>query len=146
MTAGSISLDRVSIAVELARLRSEAETRGRSAYLLTVSEDGRPHVVALEVTWDEPAGDPDRVLLVAKAGRSSAANIAARGSASVLWPASEPGGYALILDAAASVVDRDDDVVAVLAPERAVLHRTPGGAGDEPTCIKVVTGATDEPG
>jgi hypothetical protein len=91
------------------------------AYLVTVSDDARPHTVAVRPQWE---GDE----LVVPAGRTSRSNAQARPLVALLWPPAEAGGFSLIVDASASV--RNDDEVH-LKPTRAVLHRpAPGGGND----------------
>ena len=103
----------MSVAVALDRLREEVDRYGASPFLLTVTDDARPHAVSVTVAWD---GDD----LVAGAGRSTAANAAARPTISLLWPPIEPAGYSLIVDGTAVVVDQQVRV----RPDKAVLHRS----------------------
>jgi len=107
----------VSVPVALERLREEVSRFGGTAYLLTVGSDGRPHSVAMTVSW---TGDD----LVTSAGRRTLANAAARPLVSVLWPPVEPGGYSLIVDGAATA-DAAGSTVSV-RPTNAVLHRPVG--------------------
>ena len=83
------------------------------AYLLTVRDDLRPHIVAVEPTWD------GRQLVIA-VGRGTARNAAARSSISLCYPPAEEGAYSLIVDGDATV-DGEDAVR--FAPTGAVLHR-----------------------
>ena len=57
----------MSISVELERVQEEAVARGPGAFLLTVTDDGRPHVVAVTVGWQAEA-------LAMSAGRTSVRN------------------------------------------------------------------------
>ena len=109
----------MSISVELDRVRAEATERGPGAFLLTVTDDGRPHVVAVGVGWDDEGG------LAMSAGRTSVRNAGGRPGVTVLWPPSEPGGYSLIVDGAATAVPNDagDGGRVTVAVTRAVLHR-----------------------
>jgi hypothetical protein len=93
------------------------------AYLLTVSDDGRPHAVAVTPQLVERE-------LVATVGRRSATNVAARPHAtSLVWPPSEVGGYSLIVDGTARVEGESVHLVAA----KAVLHRpAPEPAGGLP--------------
>lgn len=116
----------MSIPVELERVHAEAMQRGSAAFLLTVTEGGRPHVVAVTVGWDGGS-------LVANAGRSSARNAADRPGVTVLWPPRDPGGYSLIVDGEAAVEPSGDGGRVTLRVTTAVLHR-PGTAGGEPGC------------
>ncbi|MGH9306824.1 MAG: hypothetical protein ACRD0I_08100, partial [Acidimicrobiales bacterium] len=45
----------MSIPVDIDRLRAEVERFGSGPYLLTVSDDGRPHAVSVSVGWDQDA-------------------------------------------------------------------------------------------
>lgn len=90
------------------------------AYLLTVSDDGRPHAVAVTPVL------VDGVLRV-DVGRRTAANAANRPhGVSLVWPPAEAGGYSLIADGTAEILG---DGVGV-RPTKAVLHRpAPADAG-----------------
>jgi len=102
----------MSIGVELDRLHEEVTRFGATPYLLTVSDDGRPHATSVSVAW---TGDA----LVAGVGRRSAANVADRPEVSLLWAPFEDGGFSLIVDGTASV----DGEKVMVTPARAVLHR-----------------------
>lgn len=106
----------MSIPVALPDLR-EAAGRFDFAYLLTVSDDGRPHAVAVQPEFTDGA-------MTMSTGRRTAANAAVRSSVSLVYPPTEAGGYSLIVDAEASVADQ----VVSLAPSTAVLHRPAPGA------------------
>jgi hypothetical protein len=102
----------MSIGVELDKLREQTERFGASPYLLTVSDDGRPHATAVTVRWE---GDE----LVAGVGRRSASNVTDRPEISLLWSPVDAEGFSLIVDGRATV--RDGEVA--VAPEHAILHR-----------------------
>jgi hypothetical protein len=111
----------VSIAVALDELRAKIDEFATDAYLLTVSDDGRAHCVAVRVEWE---GDE----LVIASGRTTSSNARARSLVALLWPPGERGGYSLIVDA---TVTRVDDGQVWLQPTRAVLHRpAPAGGSD----------------
>jgi len=112
----------MSIPVPLERLRAALEERGGNAYVLTVTDDGRPHVVHSAVCWADDT-------LAADVGRRSAANAAARPSMSLLYPARSDGDYSLIVDGNATVIARDDGQRLLITPTKAVLHR-PAAAPD----------------
>jgi hypothetical protein len=123
----------MSVPVSLEALRDEVAASGPTAFLLTVSSGTSPHAVSADVRWD---GDE----LVVGAGRTTAANVAAAPSVTVIWPRSGED-YSLIVDGSA-VVDGD---VARITPERAILHRSvlataPDGhtEGDAPRCITLL--------
>ncbi len=96
------------------------------AYLLTVRDDLRPHIVAVDPTWDDDQ-------LVISVGRGTARNAAARSSISLCYPPVEEGAYSLIVDGDATVVG--DDTVR-FAPTGAVLHRpaVPGFGASSTGC------------
>ena len=96
------------------------------AYLLTVSDDQRPHVVAVNPTWESEN-------LVMEVGRKTAANAGARTSISLCYPPLEPSGYSLIVDGQASV----DELTIAFSPTGAVLHRpaSPDAAGSVTGCV-----------
>jgi Pyridoxamine 5'-phosphate oxidase len=123
----------VSVKVELAGVRDQVAACRSHAYLLTVTDDGRPHAVSLRVSWD---GD----VLVGGAGRRTAANVERAPEVSLLWPQAGRDGFALIVDGTAEVrpaADGDGATVAV-KPTAAVLHKTPDAEGDGPSCVPVL--------
>lgn len=113
--------------VSLERLREETAAYGQAAFLLTVSDDGRPHAVSVAVVWD---GED----LVAATGRRTARNAAARPQISLLWSPIEAGGYSLIVDGTASVEAGDDGGRVAVRPSNAVLHRSAAGPDGEGAC------------
>ena len=114
----------MSIAVELDALRDAIADQAAFAYLLTVSDESTPHLVAVTPTW---AGDA----LACSAGKTSVHNAGARSRISLVWPPLAVGGYSLIVDGDASV----GDGTVTLQPTRAVLHRpAPGGGND---CVRL---------
>jgi hypothetical protein len=118
----------MSIAVGLDELRARIRDFTTDTYLLTVSDDGRAHSVAVAVGWE---GDE----LVISSGGTTRRNATARPLVALLWPPPERGGYSLIVDAEVARVDDDAEVVA-LVPTRAVLHRpAPGGGSDCATVL-----------
>lgn len=105
----------MSVPVPLERLRAAIDERGGSAYVLTVSDDGRPHAIHAPVRWD---GD----VLVAVVGRRSAANAGARPAVSLLYAVRAADDYSLIVDGTATVEEGGDRLLRV-TPTWAVLHR-----------------------
>jgi hypothetical protein len=126
----------MSIEVTLPQL-AETLTRYRFAYLLTVEDDARVHVVAVTATL---AND---TLLVTDLGRRTRVNLAAHPSVTLVWPPANPSDYSLIVDGVGSM--RDDELA--VAPTRAVLHRparpqtTPTGGGCESDCVELPVAA-----
>jgi len=108
--------DVMSIPVPLERLRAAIAERGATAYLLTVTEDGRPHAVHGAVRWD---GD----VLTTDVGKRTAANVGARSGVSLLFPVRSPGDYSLIVDGTAVVVTSGDTRTVRITPTKGVLHR-----------------------
>ena len=96
-------------------------------YLITVSGEARPHVVSVTARLDD-----GRVIV--PAGSTTSANLAARPTATLLWPAPDEGDYCLIVDGEAHLLD---DGTAAITPTRAVLHRVTGAPTDLPGCIAI---------
>ncbi|HET8749059.1 MAG TPA: hypothetical protein VFM98_25930 [Ramlibacter sp.] len=123
----------MTIPVDLSKL-AEVMQRYRFAYLLTSSERGAPHAVA--VTPVLQGGE----LAVGEAGRRTRDNAAQRPEVALVWPPQSPTDYSLIVDGQAVVADAGLRIV----PSRAVLHRpapqrepaTPGACGSD--CVEVI--------
>ena len=111
----------MSVKVDLAKL-ADTMTEYGFAYLLTVSEDQRPHAVAVQPVLREQA------LAVEGIGNRTLANLAARPEVTLLFPPREEGGYSLIVDGRATTDGSDASV----APVHAVLHR-PADHATQPT-------------
>jgi hypothetical protein len=106
----------MSIPVRLEQLHTAVEERGGNAYVLTVTDDARPHAVHAPLRW---MGD----VLAADVGKRSAANAAARPAVSILFPVRTDGDYSLIVDGTAVVESRADGYQLLITPTKAVLHR-----------------------
>jgi hypothetical protein len=88
------------------------------AYLITVNDDYRVRAVEVDPAFS------GGVLDVGPVGEHTRANVARRGTATLVWPPREPGGYSLIVDAdAPTPVDGDATDPLRLLPTRALLHR-----------------------
>lgn len=121
----------MSIPVELDKVREQVAACGSYAFLLTVTEDGRPHAVSLVVEWD---GDE----LVGAPGQRTLANAEHSPEVSLLWPVSGRAGFTLFVNGRAEVrIDGDTKKVAV-KPTSAVLHKTPEGEARAPSCVRVL--------
>jgi hypothetical protein len=109
----------MSLKVELGELANTLEPYG-FAYLVTVGDGGRAHVLAVTPV----VGDGG--LVVGGVGRHSQENAIERPAVTLVWPPAEPGGFSLLVDGAATV---DGETITV-APTKAVLHRpAPGPDG-----------------
>src|SRR2546423_3406683 len=128
--AGTIGSVTMSIAVDLSALVERVEEYGQTAYLVTAGADGRPHVVSVTVTWS----DADAHNLVVGAGRHTSANVTNNPTVTLLWPAPAGAAYALIVDGTARVVGDGADAELTIGPTAAVLHRTPAGDPESPSC------------
>lgn len=127
----------MSVPVETAALADALARYGDSAFLLTTSERGGPHAVAVRLSWDGKT-------LTTRAGKTSRSNMALRSDVTLLWPPVDEDEYSLIVDGAATVggagAGESADGVSV-TPLRAVLHRNPARtAQDEPgsECVTVL--------
>lgn len=122
----------MSIDVSLRRLANTL-TQYHFAYLLTVGDNERAHVVAVH-----PALVKD-LLVVGNPGRKTHANLAAHPLVTLVWPPTDPSDYSLIVDGVGSM--RDDKLA--ITPTRAVLHRpappqaTATGPGCKSDCIEL---------
>jgi hypothetical protein len=101
----------VSIAVALDDLPGKT-AEFKWAYLLTVRDDRRPHVVAVTPAWQGAS-------LVVSVGRGTAANAAASPSVTLCYPPPDLGGFSLLIDGEAAV----DEEKIIVRPTSAVLHR-----------------------
>ena len=118
----------MSIPVDVSRL-AEVMGRYRFAYLLTSSERGAPHAVA--VTPVLQGGE----LVVDEGGRRTRDNAQQRPDVALVWPPLSEADYSLIVDGRAVV----EGGVMRIAPARAVLHRptaprqpaSPGACGSD---------------
>jgi hypothetical protein len=122
----------MSIPVDLSKL-AEAIARYRFAYLLTSSERGAPH--ALAVTPVLQGGE----LVVNKTGRRTRDNAQQRPDVALVWPPLSEADYSLIVDGQAVVAGEGLRIT----PARAVLHRpapsrepaAPGAGGSD--CVEI---------
>jgi hypothetical protein len=122
----------MSIPVDLSKL-AEAMARYRFAYLLTASERGAPH--ALAVTPLLQGGE----LVMNETGRRTRDNAQQRPDVALVWPPQSEADYSLIVDGQAVVAGGGVRIT----PVRAVLHRpvpslqaaAPGACGSD--CVDV---------
>jgi len=131
----SSSYDRgMSQPVDLPALAARIADHGPTAFLVTVNDDGTPHVVSAVVRTEDEA-------LVLGAGQRTQANLTRRPKVTLLWPAGPDPAYSLIVDAtyvADGEAAHDQTVGEVtLVPRAAVLHRVAGSLGEGPNCIPV---------
>jgi hypothetical protein len=129
----------VSISVDLEQLRATIDTLERAPYLLTVSDDGRAHSVAVAWQWHDDE-------LACAVGNRTLANARRRPDVCLLWAPNDVDGYSLIVDATVTATGSGagDNLVRV-QPTRAVLHRpAPDGAtlaeGCGADCIPLTRG------
>ncbi len=119
----------MSIAVEIAEVEERIAEYGPQAFLVTVRDEGTPHVVSVVVRIE---GGRLRM----GAGSRTRANLVPRPRATLLWSPPSGGAYSLIVDATADPHANDDESIA-LDVSSAVLHRMAGAPGDGPTCLPV---------
>jgi len=109
--------DRVSIEVPIDQLFDDVGRWG-FCYLLTVSDDARPHLLALLPTV-ESTGD-NRVLRFDAGGGRACRNAVARPNVSLVFPPAEHSdGMSLVVDGIAGI----DGAIVDVTPTWAVLHR-----------------------
>ncbi len=117
----------MSVPVELDAVRDRIAEYGAVAYLVTVSAEGRAHLVSVEVRVD---GDR----LVVPTGRTSRRNLEANPALTLLWPPRPDPAYSMLVDGTATSFS-DDPAEVTIEPHSAVLHRVAGATGDGPTCL-----------
>jgi hypothetical protein len=102
------------------------------AYVVTVGDDRRPHLVAATPTWTGGTGGVDDASLVGSGvvsgvvatiavGATTVRNVAGGSVVTLCHPPVEPGGFSLIVDGTA--VTEGDEPVLTFRPTGAVLHR-----------------------
>jgi hypothetical protein len=107
----------MSIPVPLKELAEAAGRYGPAAFLLTGSDDSRPHATHVSVAIDGAS-------ITCELGRKTARNSMARSLVSLLWPPIEAGGYSLIVDGEISVSGSPGEgAVGTIVATNAVLHR-----------------------
>jgi hypothetical protein len=119
----------MSLPVDLDALPARIAEYGNTPFLVTVNDEGAPHVVSVTLHHE---GDG----LVVPVGRRSRANVERNQEVTLLWPSRPDPAYCMIVDA--TVVSFDGGQAEItLEPRSAVLHRVAGAAGDGPTCVPV---------
>ena len=121
----------MSVKVQIEEVREQVEACRSCAFLLTVTEDGQPHAVSIDVRWEDGS-------IVGGAGRRTAANAERSPNVSLLWPSSGRDGYALIVDGTAEVRPDGDSATVAIKPTGAVLHVLPEARGEGPSCVAVM--------
>jgi hypothetical protein len=102
----------MSIPVELPDLAATL-ARYRHAYLMTTSDAGAPHAVAVNAVLQ------DGELVAEPVGNRTRQNAVARPAVGLVWPPLAEGDYSLIVDGRATVTGAELRI----KPTRAVLHR-----------------------
>jgi hypothetical protein len=112
----------MSAEVDLDRLAEALGDYG-FAYLITVNDDYRVRAVEVDPVFDRKVFD------VGPVGDHTRANLSRHGTATLVWPPRDPGGYSLIVDADIEAPVRSDARDSVrLVPTRALLHRPTTGS------------------
>lgn len=96
---------------------SDAVPADAVGYVVTVADDGHPHVVPTNPALSEGA------VVVTGVGTRTRGNVTAGAVVTVLWSPVDVDGYTLIVDGSGEI--RDDTLV--VRPTRAVLHRPRAG-------------------
>ena len=107
----------MSVKVELGELAAKLADYD-VAYLVTVSDDARAHVLSV---WPEAT---DAGIVVDGVGRHTQHNASAHPDVTLVFPPTDRGGYTLLVDGAATV----DGSTVTVAPVTAILHRPAAGA------------------
>jgi hypothetical protein len=104
----------MSVAVQVAQLSNAIEGQIGWCYLLTVSDDGQPRILAVT---PQDLGDG---MLRFEVGKGTGENVSARPSATLLFPPSSPEAMSLIVDGTATIEAGSVSFVATSA----VMHRS----------------------
>jgi hypothetical protein len=105
---------------------------GRSAFLMSVTEQARPHLAPVDVDVDAANGELSVVVL---RGARSARNAAANPVVCLHWPpAARSDGYSLIVDGETRAEERASDTILHVHPVKAVLHRPGDPEPDTTAC------------
>jgi hypothetical protein len=105
------------------------------AYLVTVSDEGRAHVLSV---FADPTPDG---LVVDGVGRHTQANATAHPDVTLVFPPRQRDGYTLLVDGRATV----DGTTVTVAPAKAILHRpavAPDGRRVGSDCVDVAVPST----
>lgn len=103
------------------------------AYLITVDDGYRVHTVTVEPRLRDLPDGPEALIDVGLIGGRTRKTLAHRRDVTLLWPPREPGGYSLIVDGTAEIIEADSETVALgVVPTRALLHRE----ADSPAAAK----------
>jgi hypothetical protein len=114
LVVGTVSA--MSIRIELDVLADEVRRWG-FGYLTTVSDDGRPHLIALHPSVADSSAP---VLRFDAGGGRACRNVSQRRTVAVLFPpAAHSDGFSLVLDGSATV----DGAFVDVAVTSALLHR-----------------------
>ena len=109
----------MSVAVALDQLEAKLAEYDW-AYVVTVREDRRSHLVAVTPMWREGC-------LVAAVGRTTEENVAGQPSITLCFPPRDIEGFSLVVDGEAASADG----VLTVRPVSAVLHRPAPPAIDD---------------
>jgi hypothetical protein len=102
----------VSIKVEMGELAARVGEY-EFAYLVTVGDDGRSHVLGVLPEQNDDG------FAVGGVGQHSIENATARPDVTLVWPPASATGFSLIVDGTATVGDGSLTVT----PRKAILHR-----------------------
>lgn len=108
----------MSIPVSLLELPEVMARYGPNPYLLSVSSEATPRATSVTVHWEGS-------VIVAGAGRRTAANLRTNEAVALLWPPPTPGDYTLIVDGWGEVQSGPGaGFVVTIQPKSAILHVT----------------------
>jgi Pyridoxamine 5'-phosphate oxidase len=116
---------------EFEDVRRRMDEFGPRASLVTVTDEGTPHVVSVLVGLEGER-------LTVDVGSRSQSNLTDKPNVTLVWFPPAGGNYQMIVDgSAAQIGEPNDDGLATVSIEvtRGILHRLAGLEGSGPTCI-----------
>ena len=113
--------DGMTTAARPGTLADTVRAFGRSAFLVSVTPESRPHLAPVDVDLDR---DGTSLSVAVLSGARGARNAAANAVVCLHWPpVDDSNGYSLIVDGESTLEVRAHDTLLHVRPMKAVLHR-----------------------
>ena len=105
----------MSIKVAIEDIGKRIEEYGNSAYVVTVTKEGKAKIVHSIITLEEN-------FIICSPGKGTIKNLTHSSSVSFLFPPNSDGGFSMIIDGICQIQDQEKDFIKV-AVAGGVLHR-----------------------